>query len=81
MACIRKRRGRWVIDFYDQYGKRRWQTLAEGKTKGDAKDQLREIEEKVYNSVKDFTRGAPQADDLTMVVVKMTREESVLKLN
>ena len=34
MACLRKRRGRWVIGFYDQFGKRRWKTLKEGTTKG-----------------------------------------------
>lgn len=32
----------------------------------------RELEERVYTDVKDFTEGAAQADDLTMVVVKMT---------
>ena len=32
----------------------------------------REIEEQVYSSVKDFAAGAPQTDDLTMVIVKMT---------
>ncbi len=32
----------------------------------------REIEERVYTSVKDFTAGASQMDDLTMVIVKMT---------
>ncbi len=31
----------------------------------------REIEERVYTNVKDFTAGAAQADDLTMVVVKV----------
>jgi len=31
----------------------------------------REIEEQVYTSVKDFAGGAAQADDLTMVVVKL----------
>jgi len=24
MACIAKRRGKYIIDFYDTYGKRRW---------------------------------------------------------
>ena len=33
MACITKRRNRWIIDFYDQHGKRRWITLPEGTTK------------------------------------------------
>ncbi len=32
----------------------------------------REIEEQVYSSIKDFAAGAPQTDDLTMVIVKMT---------
>ncbi|MBD3347877.1 MAG: SpoIIE family protein phosphatase [Candidatus Eisenbacteria bacterium] len=34
----------------------------------------REIEERVYDDVKRFTSGAAQADDLTMVVVKMVNE-------
>ena len=47
MACITKRRERWIIDFYDQYGKRRWKTLPKGTTKGKAKEELRSIEEQV----------------------------------
>ena len=47
MACITKRRDRWVIDFYDQYGKRRWKTMPEGTTKKKARDELRAIEEMV----------------------------------
>ncbi len=47
MACISKRRGRWVLDFYDQHGKRRWITLPEGTTKGKAKEELRAIEDQV----------------------------------
>jgi len=42
MACITKRRGRYVLDFYDQHGKRRWKTLKKGTTKKRAKDLLRE---------------------------------------
>jgi serine phosphatase RsbU (regulator of sigma subunit) len=34
----------------------------------------REIEEHVYASIKDFAAGAAQADDLTMVIVKMTSD-------
>ena len=30
MACITKKRGRMVIDFYDQNGKRRLKTLPKG---------------------------------------------------
>ena len=47
MACITKRRKRWVIDFYDQHGKRRWKTMPEGSTKKQARDELRAIEDQV----------------------------------
>ncbi|MBN1903967.1 MAG: hypothetical protein JW927_02620 [Deltaproteobacteria bacterium] len=43
MACIKKRRGRWVIDFYDQHGKRRWNTLKEGATKSEANKVMQAI--------------------------------------
>ncbi|MFC1819430.1 tyrosine-type recombinase/integrase, partial [Thermodesulfobacteriota bacterium] len=45
MACIRKRRGRYVIDFYDNQGKRRWKTLPKDVRKKDANKALREIED------------------------------------
>jgi len=32
MACISKRRDRWVIDFYDQHGKRQRKTMKKGST-------------------------------------------------
>jgi hypothetical protein len=51
MACITKRYNkngwRYVIDFYDNQGKRRRQTLKEGRTKTDAKKALRDIEDKL----------------------------------
>jgi sigma-B regulation protein RsbU (phosphoserine phosphatase) len=34
----------------------------------------REIEEKVYSSIKDFAAGASQTDDLTMVIVKIVAD-------
>ena len=37
-----KRRGRYVIDFYDTYGKRRWKTLPKGTTKKKAIEALRQ---------------------------------------
>jgi integrase len=51
MACISKRRGRWVLDFYDQHGKRRWKTLPEGATKWQAKEELRAIEDMLSKGV------------------------------
>ncbi|UCE55234.1 MAG: hypothetical protein JSV31_07270 [Desulfobacterales bacterium] len=47
MACIAKRRGRYVIDFYDNQGKRQRQTLKKGTTKKKAREKLREIEEQL----------------------------------
>jgi integrase len=47
MACITTKRGRLVIDFYDQHGKRRLKTLPVGMSKTDAKKALREIEDQV----------------------------------
>lgn len=51
MACITKRRDRWIIDFYDQHGKRRWKTLPKGTTKKAAKAVLNDIEDKVNKGV------------------------------
>jgi integrase len=51
MAKIAKRRDRWIIDFYDHQGIRRWITLPEGSKKKDAKDKLREIEDQVIKGV------------------------------
>lgn len=47
MACITKRRGRYVIDCYDQNGKRYRKSLPNGTTKQKAREILRDIEEKV----------------------------------
>jgi len=51
MACITKRRGRYVIDFYDNKGKRNRQTLKKGTTKKAAKDKLREIEDQLSKGI------------------------------
>ncbi len=51
MACIAKRRDRWVVDFYDNQGKRRWKTLPKGITKGKAKEAMREIEDQVKRGI------------------------------
>ncbi len=41
MACIRKRRGKWTIDYRDALGKRHWATI--GTNKKEAEDRLAEI--------------------------------------
>ncbi len=51
MACIAKRRERYVIDFYDNTGKRRWKTLPKGVTKAKAKEALRDIEDSLAKNM------------------------------
>jgi len=51
MACISKRRKRWVIDFYDTYGKRRWITMPKGTTKKKATEKPREVEDQLRRRV------------------------------
>ena len=51
MACIAKRRGRYVIDFYDNTGKRRWKTLPKDARKKDANKALRDIEDLLEKGV------------------------------
>jgi integrase len=43
MAKVAKRRERYVLDFYDQTGKRIWKTLPKGTTKKIAQDELNKI--------------------------------------
>ena len=47
MAKVAKRRGRYVLDFYDNHGKRHWKTLPAGTTLKAAKDTLHDIEKKI----------------------------------
>jgi len=51
MACIAKRRNRYVIDFYDNQGKRRWKTLPKGTTKKKAREAMREIEDQLERGI------------------------------
>ena len=59
MACIAKRRGRYIMDYYDNQGKRRWQTLKKGTTLKAAKKKLREIEEQLDKGVFIPIRNVP----------------------
>jgi integrase len=51
MACVTKRRNRYILDFCDQHGERRWVTLPKGTTKAEAKEALRDIEDAVAKGV------------------------------
>ena len=52
MACIRKRRGKWVLDYRDQQGRRHWETV-EGNRK--AADEL------LAQRIREVGRGTYQA--------------------
>jgi len=52
MACVRKRRGKWVLDYADHQGKRRWET-----TKGTRK----EAEQLLAKRLREIGRGEYQA--------------------
>ena len=66
MACVRFRRGRWIIDFYDQDGIRRWHTMPKGSTKKDANIKKGDLEKKVqqgsYTPPKEMPLFAEVAD-------------------
>lgn len=64
MACIAKRRGRYVIDFYDTKGNRRWKTLPEGTTKKQAREKLREIEDQLLKGIYIPDQKIPTFEDV-----------------
>jgi len=47
MACVTRRRDRWVLDFYDQRGKRHCLFMPKGTSKRKANEKLGEVEKKV----------------------------------
>jgi len=51
MACIAKRHGRYVVDFYDTYGKRRWITMPKGRTKKKVMEKLGEVEDQLRRGI------------------------------
>jgi integrase len=85
MACVRKRRGRWIIDYYDQFGKRHWETV--GTNKKEAEDRLAErmlgIRKGSYNPalsktpLREYSEGwleiYPQINNLKLSTVKSYR--------
>jgi len=64
MATIAKRRGRYVLDYYDNRGKRRWQTLKKGTTQKQAKKKLREIEDQLDRGVFIPVSDVPKFNDV-----------------
>ena len=51
MAKVAKRRGRYVLDYYDNQGIRHRKTLKKGTTLKKAKEKLREIEDQLSKGI------------------------------
>jgi len=65
MPCVRKRRGKWVIDFYDQFGKRHWETVGTNKKRAEEvlATRLLDVGKNVYcpeNKTKTFGEVAEE---------------------
>lgn len=67
MACVKKRRGRYVLDFYDQHGHRQRVTTKEGTTKQQAWDELRDkvdsVSKRVFVPVKRMLQFSKVAEE------------------
>ncbi len=64
MACVRYRRGRWVIDFYDQDGERRWYTMPKGSSRKDANIKKGDLEKKVQQETYKVPKSIPLFPDV-----------------
>jgi hypothetical protein len=58
MACVRKRRGRYVVDFRDDDGRRRWETYDTRKEADAAlSKRVKELHTGTYKPPKDIPRS------------------------
>jgi integrase len=64
MGSVRKRGGRYFLDFYDQHGKRQRPFMRKGATKAQAKDQLRACEEMVAKGTILPIKDVPKFSDV-----------------
>src|SRR6266851_3233196 len=57
MACIRKRRGKYTLDYYDQHGTRRWETTDGNKKEAELllAQRLHEVDRGEYQARGDQT--------------------------
>jgi hypothetical protein len=73
MACVSKRRGRWIVDFTDLNGKRRWITMPDGGTKKKAIETLREIEDQMARRVYLPEQSIPKCSKVAEQWIKYKR--------
>lgn len=62
--AISKRRGRYVLDFYDQHGQRHRQAMPESSTLKDARREMREIESRIDRRLYLAERKMPLFSDV-----------------
>ena len=79
MACLKKRRDRWVLDFYDQHGKRRWKTMPVGTTKKKARATRAERATVFEGDIWADALGVVDKPDATQVEVKRLSDLGVLR--
>ena len=64
MATVSFRRNRWVLDYFDQHGKRRWKTMPQGTTKKEAQQKLGEMIKLVQTGVHRSPKEIPLFEDV-----------------
>lgn len=71
MACVVKRRGKYVLDYYDQNGKRRWETTNGSKKEAELllAQRVQEVERGDFQS----RRDQPTFDDLADAYIENAR--------
>ncbi len=67
MACVAKRRGRYVLDFRDQFWVRRWITMPKGTKKAKAEEELR-------NKLVQVGKGVFLSDPQTPLFLEVARD-------
>jgi integrase len=64
MATVSFRRKRWVLDYCDQHGKRRWKTMPKGTTKKEAQQKLGEVIKLVHTGIHRSPKEIPLFKDV-----------------
>jgi integrase len=74
MAKVAKRRGRYVIDYYDLHGKRRWVTMPKKATLKQSKKKLREIEDGIEKGINLPVNQVPKFKEVAEAWLSQKRE-------
>lgn len=67
MGKVAKRRGRYVLDYYDHMGRRRRKTLPAGTKKAEAEETLRTIQDRLAKGYYRPEREIPRFEDLASI--------------